>query len=109
MEMAPALVGATRGACRAYIGYFFRHWAHRKAAHDDVLDVYVDNFLKPRNLEFAGQSMIRSFPMHGPTGYARPSPSSTSRPFLASAISPNREDPDRSTAPGSTLTRPERS
>ena len=51
MEMAPALVGATRGACRAYIGYFFRHWAHRKAAHDDVLDVYVDNFLKPRNLE----------------------------------------------------------
>jgi pimeloyl-ACP methyl ester carboxylesterase len=51
MEMAPALVGATRGACRAYIGYFLRHWAHRKAAHEEVLDAYVDNFLKPGNLE----------------------------------------------------------
>ena len=49
--MAPALVGATRAACRAYIGYFLRHWAHRKAAHEDVLDAYVDNFLKPGNLE----------------------------------------------------------
>jgi pimeloyl-ACP methyl ester carboxylesterase len=51
MEMAPALVGATREACRAYIGHFLRHWAHRKDAHDAVLDTYVDNFLKPGNLE----------------------------------------------------------
>jgi pimeloyl-ACP methyl ester carboxylesterase len=51
MEMAPALVGATRATCRAYFGYFLRHWAHRKDAHDDVLEVYVDNFLKPGNLE----------------------------------------------------------
>lgn len=51
MEMAPALVGATRETCRAYIGHFLRHWAHRKHAHDDVLDAYADNFLKPGNLE----------------------------------------------------------
>ena len=51
MEMAPALVGATRETCRAYIGHFLRHWAHRKDAHDDVLDAYTDNFLKPGNLE----------------------------------------------------------
>jgi pimeloyl-ACP methyl ester carboxylesterase len=51
MEMAPALVGATRESCRAYIGHFLRHWAHRKDAHDDVLEVYIDNFLKPGNLE----------------------------------------------------------
>jgi hypothetical protein len=51
MEMAPALVGATREACRACIGYFLRHWAHRKAAHEDMLDAHVDNFLKPGNLE----------------------------------------------------------
>jgi pimeloyl-ACP methyl ester carboxylesterase len=51
MELAPALVGATRESRRAYIGYFLRHWAYRKDAHDDVLDVYVDNFLKPGNLE----------------------------------------------------------
>lgn len=49
--MAPALVGATRESCRAYIAHFLRHWAHRKGAHDDVLDAYVDNFLKPGNLE----------------------------------------------------------
>jgi pimeloyl-ACP methyl ester carboxylesterase len=51
MEMAPALVGATRETCRAYIGHFLRHWAHRKDAHDDVLEAYADNFLKPGNLE----------------------------------------------------------
>ena len=50
MEMAPALVGATREACRTYIGHFLRHWAYRKNAHDDVLEAYTDNFLKPGNL-----------------------------------------------------------
>lgn len=51
MQMAPAVVGATRESCRAYIGHFLRHWAHRKDAHDDVLEAYADNFLKPGNLE----------------------------------------------------------
>jgi pimeloyl-ACP methyl ester carboxylesterase len=51
MPMAPALVGATRETCRAYIGHFLRHWAHRKEAHDDVIEDYTDNFLKPGNLE----------------------------------------------------------
>ena len=47
---APALVGASRETCRAYIGHFLRHWSHRKEAFDDVLDAFVDNFLKPGNL-----------------------------------------------------------
>jgi pimeloyl-ACP methyl ester carboxylesterase len=51
MDMAPEVVGATRETCRAYIGHFLRHWAYRKNAHDDVLEAYVDNFLKPGNLE----------------------------------------------------------
>jgi pimeloyl-ACP methyl ester carboxylesterase len=51
MQMAPALVGATRENCRTYIGHFLQHWAHRKEAHDDVLEAYADNFLKPGNLE----------------------------------------------------------
>lgn len=51
MQMAPALVGASREACRAYIGHFLRHWSHRKHAFDDVLDAFVDNFLAPGNLE----------------------------------------------------------
>jgi pimeloyl-ACP methyl ester carboxylesterase len=51
LDVAPALVGATRKACRTYIGHFLKHWAHRKDAHDRVLNAYVDNFLKPGNLE----------------------------------------------------------
>jgi pimeloyl-ACP methyl ester carboxylesterase len=50
MEMAPALVGATRDSCRLYIGHFLKNWAHRKHAFDDVLEAFTDNFLKPGNL-----------------------------------------------------------
>jgi pimeloyl-ACP methyl ester carboxylesterase len=50
MEMAPALVGATRESCRAYIGHFLKHWSHRKHAFDDVLEAFTDNFLKEGNL-----------------------------------------------------------
>jgi pimeloyl-ACP methyl ester carboxylesterase len=51
MPMAPALVGANRDTCKAYFGHFLRHWAWRKDAFNDVLDIFVDNFLKPGNLE----------------------------------------------------------
>jgi len=50
MEMAPALVGATRETCRSYIGHFLRNWAHRKAAFDDALEAFTDNYMKPGNL-----------------------------------------------------------
>jgi pimeloyl-ACP methyl ester carboxylesterase len=50
MAMAPVLVGASRETCRAYIGHMLRHWSHRKDAFDDVLESFVDNFLKPGNL-----------------------------------------------------------
>jgi pimeloyl-ACP methyl ester carboxylesterase len=50
MEMAPALVGATRESCRTYFAHFLRHWTHRKDAFDDVLEAFTDNFLKPGNL-----------------------------------------------------------
>lgn len=49
--MAPVLVGANRETCTAYFGYFLRHWAWRKNAFDEVLDIFVDNFLKPGSLE----------------------------------------------------------
>jgi pimeloyl-ACP methyl ester carboxylesterase len=51
MQMAAELVGATRENCRLYIGHFLRHWAHRKDAFEDVLDLFIDNFLKPGNLQ----------------------------------------------------------
>jgi pimeloyl-ACP methyl ester carboxylesterase len=50
MPFAPALVGASRETCAAYIGHFLRHWAHRKDAFDDVMDVWIDTYLKPGNL-----------------------------------------------------------
>ena len=50
MEMAPALVGASRESCRLYISHFLKGWAHRKNAFDDVLDAFADNFFKEGNL-----------------------------------------------------------
>jgi pimeloyl-ACP methyl ester carboxylesterase len=50
LEIAPLLVGASRESCRAYIGYLLKHWSHRKDAFDDVLEAFVDKFLKPGNL-----------------------------------------------------------
>jgi pimeloyl-ACP methyl ester carboxylesterase len=44
------MIGASRESCRAYFGYLLKHWSHRKHAFDDVLEAYVDNFLKPGNL-----------------------------------------------------------
>ena len=50
MAFAPALVGASRDTCRAYIGHFLRHWSHRKDAFDPVMEAWVDNFMVPGNL-----------------------------------------------------------
>jgi pimeloyl-ACP methyl ester carboxylesterase len=50
MEMAPALVGATRETCRTYIGHFLKNWSYRKDAFDAVLDAFTDNFMKAGNL-----------------------------------------------------------
>jgi pimeloyl-ACP methyl ester carboxylesterase len=50
LEMAPALVGATRDTCRAYIGHFLKAWSYRKDAFDDALEAFTDNFMKPGNL-----------------------------------------------------------
>ena len=50
MEMAPALVGATRESCRIYIAHFLKAWSHRKDAFDDVIDAFADNFFKSGNL-----------------------------------------------------------
>lgn len=50
MDLAPALVGASRETCRAYISHFLRHWAHHQDAFDEVIEAFTDNFLKPGNL-----------------------------------------------------------
>lgn len=50
LDIAPALVGASRQTCRLYIGHVLKSWAHRKDAFDDVLEAFVDNFCKEGNL-----------------------------------------------------------
>ena len=55
------LVGSSREACRLYIGHFLRHWAADPHAFDEDLEVWVDNFMKPGNLEggFAWYAGVR--------------------------------------------------
>ncbi len=51
MPYATEIVGATRESCRAHIGHFLRHWSHRKDAFDPVLERWIDNFMRPGNLQ----------------------------------------------------------
>jgi pimeloyl-ACP methyl ester carboxylesterase len=51
MPWAAELVGSSRATCRTYIGHFLRHWAHDPHAFDDDLEAWVDNFMRPGNLQ----------------------------------------------------------
>lgn len=48
---AAALVGSSREACRLYVRHFLSHWAHDPRAFDADLEAWVDNFMKPGNLQ----------------------------------------------------------
>ncbi len=50
-DFAAALVGSSRDAARIYFGYCLRHWSHQKAAFDPHLEEWVDNFLRPGNMQ----------------------------------------------------------
>lgn len=51
LPLALQLVGASRDSCRAYFRYFLDHWAAQPGRFDDDLEAWVDNFMKPGNLE----------------------------------------------------------
>ena len=53
LPWAADLVGSSREACRLYFGGMIRHWAagNPAAFDDDTLERFVDNFLKPGNLQ----------------------------------------------------------
>ncbi len=51
MPYAAEIVGASRESCRAHIGHFLRHWSHKKDAFEPVLERWVDNFMRPGNLQ----------------------------------------------------------
>jgi pimeloyl-ACP methyl ester carboxylesterase len=49
---AARLVGSSREACRDYIGHFLKAWsAGNPQAFDLVVEQWVDNFMKPHNLQ----------------------------------------------------------
>jgi pimeloyl-ACP methyl ester carboxylesterase len=50
-DFAAALVGSSRAATRIYIQHFLTHWSHQKAAFEPHLDEWVDNFMRPGNLQ----------------------------------------------------------
>lgn len=51
LDVAPKLVGSSREACRLYFQHFLSHWAADPNAFDADLEAWVDNFMKPGNLE----------------------------------------------------------
>ena len=65
MHYAAALVASSRETCRAHIGHFLRHWYHQKDAFDAVLERWLDNFMRPGNMQggfnwYVGQNAGRS-------------------------------------------------
>jgi pimeloyl-ACP methyl ester carboxylesterase len=50
-SFAAELVGYNRDTCRIYFKHFLAHWAHDPHAFDDDLEMWVDNFMLPGNLQ----------------------------------------------------------
>ena len=48
---AASLVGANRKTCETYIRHFLDHWSHEPGFLDEDLDLWVENFMKPGNLQ----------------------------------------------------------
>jgi epoxide hydrolase 4 len=70
MHYAAALVASSRETCRAYIGHFLHHWSHQKDAFDVVLERWLDNFMRPGNMQggfnwYVGQNAGRLAVMAG--------------------------------------------
>src|SRR4051794_13562647 len=51
MPFAADPVGFSRETCRLYIGHFLRHWAGDPHTFDEDFEIWIDNFMKPGNLQ----------------------------------------------------------
>ncbi|MFB9263689.1 alpha/beta fold hydrolase [Bradyrhizobium erythrophlei] len=52
LPWAAQLVGSSRESCRLYFQHILDHWSgDNPAVFADMLDVYVDNFMKPGNIQ----------------------------------------------------------
>jgi pimeloyl-ACP methyl ester carboxylesterase len=50
-EWAAELISSSREAARIYFGNMMAHWAHDPNAFDDDLEIWLDNFLAPGNMQ----------------------------------------------------------
>lgn len=50
-DFAAALVGSSREAARVYFRHFLTHWPHQKQVFEPYLEEWVDNFLRPGNMQ----------------------------------------------------------
>ena len=48
---AASLVGENHKTCETYIRHFLYHWSHEPGFLDEDLDLWVENFMKPGNLQ----------------------------------------------------------
>ena len=48
---AASLVGENHKTCGTYIRHFLDHWSYKPDLFDDDLDLWVENFMKPGNLQ----------------------------------------------------------
>jgi pimeloyl-ACP methyl ester carboxylesterase len=48
---AASLVGENRKTCETYIRHFLDHWSHEPGFFDEDLDLWMENFMKPGNLQ----------------------------------------------------------
>jgi pimeloyl-ACP methyl ester carboxylesterase len=48
---AASLVGENHKTCETYIHHFLDHWSYKPGLFDDDLDLWVENFMKPGNLQ----------------------------------------------------------
>jgi len=51
MPWAAQLVGYNRDTCRIFFENMLRHWGHVQEAFDGEIEHFVDNFMKPGNIE----------------------------------------------------------
>ena len=70
MPYAAALVTSSRENCRRHIGHFLKHWSYRKDAFDAVVERWIDNFMRPGNMQggfnwYIGQNTGRLAVMAG--------------------------------------------
>jgi pimeloyl-ACP methyl ester carboxylesterase len=75
-DWAAELIGHDRATCRLYFGRWLAYWAHDAHAFDDDLEAWVDNFMKPGNLQggFNWYSAINHLRQRIASGEAPPQP-----------------------------------